>query len=182
MSDSAATTPFWRGRSLTSYSEAEWESLCDGCGQCCLQKLEDWDSGNYVCTNISCHLLDEGTARCRNYPQRQSIVPDCEKITPANVLTLPWLPVTCAYRLVAEGKDLPTWHHLISGSYDTIREAGISVIGHIESEAKYAASSSKQGLLKAGDRAIQAWLANDRTPLWIQDSHGNRLAKESATD
>jgi len=107
----------------------EWESLCDGCARCCLVKLEDEDTGTIHNTDIGCKLLDAGTCRCRSYATRQAKVDDCVKLTPASVRAIKWLPTTCAYRLVAEGKPLASWHPLVSGSPETVHEAGISVRG-----------------------------------------------------
>ncbi len=126
--------PFWRAKSLEALTPAEWESLCDGCGRCCLNKLEDWDTGQIEWTNIACTLLDGETCRCRDYENRQATVPDCVQLTPSEVRTLTWLPPTCAYKLVADGHDLYWWHPLISGSADTVHEAGISVRGRTISE------------------------------------------------
>ena len=112
-------------------SAAEWESLCDGCARCCLVKLEDEDTGAIHKTDIACKLLDSGACRCRSYAARQAKVDDCIKLTPESVRTIKWLPATCAYRLVAEGKPLAAWHPLVSGSRDTVHEAGISVRGRI---------------------------------------------------
>ncbi len=128
------TDPFWRTKSLEALTPAEWESLCDGCGRCCLNKLEDWDTGQIEWTSIACTLLDGQTCRCRDYETRHQTVPDCVQLTPAEVRTLTWLPPTCAYRLVADGHDLYWWHPLISGSPDTVHEAGISVRGRTISE------------------------------------------------
>ncbi len=119
--------PFWRTKALDSMSDAEWESLCDGCARCCLVKLEDEDTGDVHYTDIGCRLLDGASCRCRDYPNRQALVPDCVKLTPQTVRGLGWLPPTCAYRLVDEGKDLPWWHPLVSGRPETVHEAGISV-------------------------------------------------------
>ncbi len=118
--------PFWR-KPLSALTEAEWESLCDGCGRCCLVKLEDEDSGDIHFTNVGCMLLDSESCRCADYPNRRSQVPDCIKLTPEIVESISWLPPTCAYRLVAEHKDLMWWHPLVSGSPETVHEAGISV-------------------------------------------------------
>ena len=123
--------PFWRTTPLEAMSDAQWESLCDGCGRCCLVKLEDEDDGSVHYTDIGCTLLDAGTCRCRDYPNRQAKVPDCIRLTPGTVAATAWLPPTCAYRLVAEGRDLPWWHPLVSGSPETVHEAGISVRGRV---------------------------------------------------
>lgn len=119
--------PFWRAKTLEEMTEAEWESLCDGCGRCCLVKLEDEDTGRLHATDIGCRLFDAGTCRCKDYANRSRTVPDCVTLTPHAVRTLPWLPPTCAYRLLAEGRDLPWWHPLVSGDPDTVIAAGVSV-------------------------------------------------------
>ncbi len=119
--------PFWRSKRLEEMSASEWESLCDGCGRCCLLKLEDEDTGEVHYTDVGCVLLDSGTCRCRDYPGRQAAVPDCLRLTPEAVRTVKWLPKTCGYRLVAEGRDLPGWHPLVSGDPESVHAAGISV-------------------------------------------------------
>ena len=124
--------PFWKTKSLESMSEAEWESLCDGCGKCCLSKLEDADTGQIYWTKVGCRLLDEGTCRCADYENRSAKVADCVRLTPANVRTIKWLPRTCGYRLVADGDDLPWWHPLISGDPQTVHIAGVSAQGRLE--------------------------------------------------
>jgi uncharacterized protein len=124
--------PFWRVKTLEGMSPSEWESLCDGCGRCCLVKLEDDDTGKIHFTDIGCTLLDGRGCRCRDYRRRSKRVPDCVRLTPATVRSLTWLPVTCAYRLLAEDKDLPDWHPLVSGSPESVHEAGISVRGRVE--------------------------------------------------
>ena len=126
--------PFWRVKALEKMTQPEWESLCDGCGRCCLNKLEDEDTGDIHLTRLSCALLDISSCRCSDYANRKTLMPDCVQIDPAKARSLPWLPVTCAYRLVAEGKDLPWWHPLISGRPETVHEAGISVRGLARSE------------------------------------------------
>ena len=112
-------------------TSAEWESLCDGCGKCCLAKLEDEDTGEIHWTSVGCRLFDEKTCRCRDYPNRLAKVDDCVGLTPQNVGTISWLPSTCAYRLLAEGHDLYWWHPLVSGDPETVHRAGISVRGRI---------------------------------------------------
>ena len=123
--------PFWKRKTLEEMTPDEWESLCDGCGRCCLNKLEDWDTGEIYWTNIACSELDCETCRCMNYEARFRLVPDCIDLTPEKVRELSWLPPTCGYRLVAEGKDLHDWHPLISGSADSVHDAGISVRGRV---------------------------------------------------
>ncbi|MEW9837683.1 YcgN family cysteine cluster protein [Mesorhizobium marinum] len=123
--------PFWKTKTLEEMDAAEWESLCDGCGKCCLSKLEDEDTGEIYFTSVGCRLFDAGTCRCGDYDNRLSIVADCVRLTPKNVRTIAWLPSSCAYRLVAEGRDLFSWHHLISGDRNTIHEAGMSVRGRV---------------------------------------------------
>ncbi len=126
----ALPEPFWR-KPLERMSVPEWESLCDGCGRCCLVKLEDEDTSEVYFTGIGCTLLSDETCRCTDYPNRQSKVPDCIKLTPATVRSIGWLPPTCGYRLVAEGRDLPWWHPLVSGRSETVVEAGVSARGRV---------------------------------------------------
>lgn len=126
--------PFWRAKRLEEMTEAEWESLCDGCGRCCLNKLEDLDSGEIAWTDVACRLLDAGSCRCADYANRQAEVPDCIQLTPESVRSLTWLPPSCAYRLVAEGRDLYWWHYLVSGDRETVHQAGVSVRGRTVSE------------------------------------------------
>jgi uncharacterized protein len=124
--------PFWKRKSLAEMTQAEWESLCDGCGRCCLNKLEDEESGKYYYTDVGCRLLDGETCRCHDYPNRLEKVDDCEQLTPDNVAQLAWLPPSCAYRLVAEGKDLYWWHPLVSGDPESVHIAGVSVRGRVQ--------------------------------------------------
>jgi uncharacterized cysteine cluster protein YcgN (CxxCxxCC family) len=125
---------FWRTRPLAELSPAEWEALCDGCGKCCLHKLQDADSGLLFFTNVACRLLDLRSARCTRYAIRARLMPDCVQLDPARLATFAWLPRTCAYRLLAEGQDLPAWHPLLSGDRDSVHRAGISVRGWTVSE------------------------------------------------
>lgn len=122
---------FWEHYPLAALTPAEWEALCDGCGRCCLHKLEYEDTGEIAYTGIACRLLDLGTARCSDYPGRRKQVPDCVQLTPATLDSINWLPATCAYRRVHEGRGLPRWHPLISHDPETVRKAGISVIGRV---------------------------------------------------
>ncbi len=126
-----STELFWKTKTLEEMSDAEWESLCDGCGRCCLEKLEDEDTGKIYYTHIGCRLLDAGTCACKDYANRSAKVADCVRLTPENVRTLNWLPPSCAYRLVAEGRDLYWWHPLVSGDPATVHEAGVSVRGRV---------------------------------------------------
>ena len=126
--------PFWRRLSLKEMSSEQWESLCDGCGRCCLNKLEDENTGEIAWTKIRCRLLDETLCRCTDYENRSSRVSDCVRLTPSNVRTLNWLPPSCAYRRLADGHDLCWWHPLVSGDDETVHLAGISVRGKTESE------------------------------------------------
>jgi len=116
----------------------EWELLCDGCGRCCLHKLEDIDTGLVFYTRVACELLDEETGRCRDYENRWSRVRDCLRIDPMDTAQYKWLPLTCAYRTLAEGRPLEWWHPLVSGKSSTVSEAGISVAGRTISEKSVA--------------------------------------------
>ncbi len=158
------TSPFWRTKTLREMTEAEWESLCDGCGRCCLNKLEDWDTGAIAWTNVACTLLDTESCRCRDYPGRSQIVPDCIRLTPEEVESLHWLPPTCAYRLVDEGSDLPWWHPLVSGDPDTVHEAGISVRGRAISEDGIAPEALEEHLVLWPGRVPRGGLAPVRPP------------------
>lgn len=124
---------FWE-RPLASLDREQWEALCDGCGQCCLHKVEDEDTGEVFQTNVACKLLDLRTGRCSDYRHRRAFVPDCLRLTMRNAGTLDWLPATCAYRLRANGEPLPDWHYLISGNRDAVHDAGASVVGKVVSE------------------------------------------------
>jgi len=119
---------------LEDLNRAEWEALCDSCGRCCLHKLEDDETGEIHETNVACKLLDTGTARCRDYRNRRALVPDCLRLTPKLVAQVSWLPETCAYRRRAEGRPLPQWHYLLTGSHEAMHRAGASVGGKVISE------------------------------------------------
>jgi uncharacterized protein len=128
--------PFWRQKTLNEMTPQEWESLCDGCGRCCLIKLEDEDTGEIVHTRVACRLLNLRTCRCTAYAERFAKVPDCVSLTVEDAHSLEWLPETCAYRLVANGEDLAWWHPLVSGDAETVHQAGISVRGFAVSEKR----------------------------------------------
>jgi len=125
---------FWEEKRLSEMSRAEWESLCDGCGKCCVHKLEDEETGEIHATNVACRLLDRRTGLCKDYRHRQAYVPECVRLTPSRLRELDWLPGTCAYRLLGEGKPLPDWHPLITGDPETVHQAGQSVRGWTVSE------------------------------------------------
>ena len=133
-SEMADSRPFWERKTLQQMSSDEWESLCDGCAQCCLVKLEDEDTGERFMTRIACRQLDLGTCRCKDYSQRHATVPDCLALTPENIGDLDWLPETCAYVLIANGQPLAWWHPLVSGSRETVHQAGMSIKKHAVSE------------------------------------------------
>jgi uncharacterized cysteine cluster protein YcgN (CxxCxxCC family) len=128
-----SATPFWE-RPLTSLDRGEWEALCDGCGRCCVHKLEDEETGLLYATNVACKLLDRKNGRCLDYKHRMKRVSDCVKLDRKNLGSLDWLPETCAYRLRAADKPLLDWHYLISGSRETVHEAGQSTRGWTVSE------------------------------------------------
>ena len=120
---------WWHEKSLSELNDTEWEALCDGCAKCCLHKLEDEDTGEVVYTKVRCRYLDEPTCRCTDYEKRSRLVPDCIELRFASWDDLDWLPGTCAYRLRARGERLPDWHPLVSGSMESVHEAGISIRG-----------------------------------------------------
>jgi uncharacterized cysteine cluster protein YcgN (CxxCxxCC family) len=126
--------PFWEVKRLDQMTQPEWESLCDGCGRCCLIRFEDEESGEIIPTRVSCKLFDDATCRCSNYARRKRHVPDCIKLTPWNIEDLQWMPPTCAYRRLHEGRGLPDWHPLVTGDPESVHAAGISMRGQTISE------------------------------------------------
>jgi uncharacterized cysteine cluster protein YcgN (CxxCxxCC family) len=131
---SGSDTPFWKQKSLAEMNRKEWESLCDSCGKCCLHKLEDEETGEIYYTDVACRFLDSKTIKCSKYTVRKRYVGNCVVMN-ANLLDqLPWMPSTCAYRLLYEGKDLPEWHPLVSGDPDSVHKAGVSVKGRYVDE------------------------------------------------
>lgn len=131
---SASGGRFWEQRPLTELSRDEWESLCDGCGRCCLHKLQDADTDEIYFTNVACRLLDPHTCRCSDYEGRHQQVADCIVLRPGDISGLEWLPSTCAYRRLSEGKALPEWHHWISGDVEAVHAAGVSIRGRVVHE------------------------------------------------
>ena len=126
---------FWKHKPLKSLTSEEWEALCDGCGKCCLNKLEDEDTGEVALTRIACRLLDDQSCKCGQYPIRHQFIPDCIVLKPSNIdENAYWMPKTCAYRLLWSGQPLFDWHPLISGNPETVHTANISVRGMTLSE------------------------------------------------
>ncbi len=146
---------FWKTKAMVDMTDAEWESLCDGCGKCCLIGLEDEATSEIHLTDVACKLFDGSTCRCSDYENRKKKVPDCVKLTPKTVPDLYWLPKTCAYRLVAKGEDLRWWHPLVSGDPETVHAANVSVRGKVRNEKP---RQSMKSLLMA----ITKWPEDER--------------------
>ena len=126
--------PYWETKRLHQMSRREWESLCDNCGLCCLIRFEDEDTGEVIPTRVACRLFDGDRCGCKDYANRKAHVPDCIKLTPWNIETLPWMPRSCAYRRLHEGKPLPVWHPLLTRDAESVHAAGVSVRGQTVSE------------------------------------------------
>lgn len=128
------TDRFWETKTLAELDRGQWEALCDGCGKCCIHKLEDDETGELHPTNVACRMLDRRAGQCKDYRNRRAYVPDCVRLTVKNVYTTDWLPSTCAYRLRASGEKLPDWHYLVSGDREAVHRAGESTRGWTVSE------------------------------------------------
>ncbi|HSG64522.1 MAG TPA: YcgN family cysteine cluster protein [Gammaproteobacteria bacterium] len=142
-----SSKPFWETKSLREMTQQEWESLCDGCGRCCLHKYEYEDTGRVHYTDVACKLLDLKTCRCRHYERRLDHVPDCVVLSKDRPEDLDWMPSTCAYRRLAEGRGLADWHPLVSGRADSVVRAGISVRGRVVSERRIPAADIEDRLI-----------------------------------
>ncbi|MGZ8161310.1 MAG: YcgN family cysteine cluster protein [Methylobacter sp.] len=127
---------FWKTKKLHDMTAQEWESLCDGCGKCCLHKLEDEDTGEIFFTSVVCDLIDLKTCRCTRYSERTRLVPGCLDLKQHDFAEFNWLPATCAYRLLSDGKELPVWHPLVSGSAESVKEAGVSISSYAMKESE----------------------------------------------
>lgn len=130
---------YWETTALEDMSQQQWEALCDGCGKCCMSKLIDEDTDDIHFTTVACRLFDATTCRCEDYENRQQKVADCVQLTPANVREIEWLPQTCAYRLVAEGRPLYPWHPLLSGKAGSVHDASISMRGRVTAHEQHMA-------------------------------------------
>lgn len=144
---------FWREKALDELTEAEWESLCDGCGRCCVIKLEDEETGALSYTNVACRLFDAETCRCGSYALREKLVSGCIVLTPGNLAEVAgWLPESCAYRVLREGGDLADWHPLVSGDPESVHRAGISLRGRVVPEYEVAEEELEDHVVEGGQR------------------------------
>ncbi|HIF54424.1 MAG: YcgN family cysteine cluster protein [Methylococcales bacterium] len=126
---------FWESKKLSEMTTTEWESICDGCGKCCLNKLEDEDSGEIFFTSVVCDLIDLESCQCTRYSERTTLVPECLDLKQHDFAEYNWLPTTCAYRLLIDGKPLPSWHPLVSKNKDSVKEAGVSIASYAMKES-----------------------------------------------
>lgn len=149
--------PFWKRKTLSEMTRREWESLCDGCAKCCLVKMEDEDTGETLFTNLHCRLLDAKTCLCSDYANRKKHVPECLKLTPAKVPKYSWLPKSCAYRLLEEGKDLPDWHHLVCGDREEVHRRGVSGRGCTIDESRVSDDDWIEHIVDWADRPPSAY-------------------------
>lgn len=169
--------PFWKRKTLEQMTKVEWESLCDGCARCCLNKIEDEDTGKLYFTDVACKLLDHDGCRCKDYRNRQKKVPDCVRLTPQEVRDIDWLPPTCAYDLIAKGKDLYWWHPLISGDPDTVHQAGVSVRGRVgASESDVPDAELEHWIVKWPGQVPRAAsrAAGERRPAKVSGARGRK--------
>jgi uncharacterized cysteine cluster protein YcgN (CxxCxxCC family) len=158
-----AARPFWKTKKLTEMTPREWESLCDGCGRCCLNKFEEQETGKIHFTDVACKLLDLKSCRCSNYEDRTRIVKDCMVLTPKSMSKMNCLPATCAYRLLYEGRDLYEWHPLVSGRKASVHEAGISVRGRVVSEDGMSNDEMEARLVKwPMSRKVRSKISSER--------------------
>ena len=141
-------TQFWQAKTLAELTDTEWESLCDGCARCCMVKLQDEDTDEVVYTSIVCDLLDQQACRCSRYPERHALVTDCVELSVAKVSEFHWLPKSCAYRTIAEGRDLEWWHPLVSGDRETVFTAGIAVRGKVVAESEVLAEQEQDMIVR----------------------------------
>lgn len=145
------TKPFWKTKTLQEMTTGEWESLCDGCALCCMIKIEDDETGDTYYSDLACRLLNVGTGRCSDYPNRKKRVPECLQLTPDNVDEFTWLPPSCAYKKIAAGMDLSPWHPLVSGRAESVHEAGISMLDGAVSEDDADDYSELRLIVRSGD-------------------------------
>lgn len=155
--------PFWKTKTLAEMTAEEWEALCDGCAKCCLVKLEDEDTSAVIYTSLHCRLLDAKTCQCSDYPNRKQYVPDCIKLTPETVPKYDWLPLSCAYRLIDEGKDLPEWHHLVCGDRNEVHRRGVSAMGKTINEDNVPEEDAIDHMVDWANRPVEAYRKKPRS-------------------
>ena len=133
---------------MSQFTQKEWELLCDHCGKCCLLKLEDEDTGDVYYTDVACKLMNAKDCTCSEYEAREKLVPDCLKLTKDNLEQISWMPLSCAYRRVMEGRPLPDWHHLVCGNKDTIHQRGHSVVGRFVCESQIGVAEMEERIVE----------------------------------